>query len=269
MENIKKRIGIVIPCFNEALRIDFYKFGQYLQQHPDLFFCFVNDGSTDQTKQLLAEFVSKNKRSSMLSYSKNCGKAEAVRLGIVALMKEFSDKDWVGFWDADLATPLNEIEQFKNEIAKKSDLEYIFGSRWIHLGSGVERTPIRKLTGFFCAVLIRAYLQLPLYDSQCGTKLFKISLAKKIFAEKFCTRWLFDVEIFKRVTMLYSSKDIIQHCMEKDVASWQDIPGSKLGWKNCFTVLTELTHIAWKYRKAQNRPLKKQTYLKNTASELN
>ena len=111
--NIKQHnqfyIGIVVPCYNEMDRIQLSKFSEFLNSNDFIYFCFVNDGSTDGTQKILVDFVNLNpERSQLLNLSKNKGKAEAVRQGINTLLKS-SKFQLVGYCDADLAAPLTEI----------------------------------------------------------------------------------------------------------------------------------------------------------------
>ena len=73
-------IGIVVPCYNEMDRIQLSEFSQFLSSNNSIFFCFVNDGSTDGTQQKLNDFVNRNpERYQVINLSDNQGKAEAVR----------------------------------------------------------------------------------------------------------------------------------------------------------------------------------------------
>ena len=73
-------VGIVVPCYNEKDRIQLSEFSQFLSSNDSIFFCFVNDGSTDGTQQKLADFVNRNpERYQVINLSDNQGKAEAVR----------------------------------------------------------------------------------------------------------------------------------------------------------------------------------------------
>ena len=109
-------ITIVIPCFNEAHRLSSTPFVSFLDDSSDLFFVFVDDGSTDHTAESLDRIsLETGSKSTVLTLSENQGKAEAVRQGILwSLEKEGSH---VGYWDGDLATPLSEIPTFIDHSA--------------------------------------------------------------------------------------------------------------------------------------------------------
>ena len=112
---------VVIPCFNEAARLDLHSFAKYLAASSDVSFQFVDDGSTDATGTMLDDFAARNiDRVSVLHLSSNCGKGEAVRQGMLSAMKR--RPEFVGYWDADLATPLDAIGQFRDLIARPQSI---------------------------------------------------------------------------------------------------------------------------------------------------
>ena len=79
----KFRAGIVVPCYNEEERLQLSEFSRFFKTDNTTFFCFVDDGSTDSTKKIVADFVKKNpERAQAVFLSFNQGKAEAVRHGI-------------------------------------------------------------------------------------------------------------------------------------------------------------------------------------------
>jgi glycosyltransferase involved in cell wall biosynthesis len=88
---------IVVPCYNEATRLPTKTFLSYLADRPEINFLFVNDGSKDDTEQVLAELCSQSPaRLSKLSLTRNSGKAEAVRQGLLTAIDR--DPEIVGFW---------------------------------------------------------------------------------------------------------------------------------------------------------------------------
>src|SRR5438552_15827250 len=127
MRVVKSSI-VVIPCYNEAQRLPTVKFQDFVRNEPSVKFIFVNDGSTDATQRVLEalrDFAPE--RFQICDLSKNVGKAEAVRKGVLLAFQ--SSPDYVGYWDADLATPLETITSFSDLLELKSDLEMVLGSR--------------------------------------------------------------------------------------------------------------------------------------------
>lgn len=228
-------LALVIPCKNEAKRLTAGAFLDALEDYPYLSFLFVDDGSTDDTAETLAFLERQSPAIHALYLPHNVGKAEAVRTGINWLL-EHTDAEAVGFWDADLATPLSEIPSFIRALTGEAAL----GSRWPHLGAQIDRNVFRHCTGAVMKTLIRLILRLPVYDTQCGAKIFRRALARKIFAQSFISRWLFDVELLKRIPKTQLTTSVT----EVPLAFWRDVDGSKLGLRDSFRQLYDLARIA-------------------------
>lgn len=240
-------ITIVIPCFNEAHRLSHGPFVSFLDDVSDLCFLFVDDGSTDHTAEKLEKISSlTGSKSSVLKFSENRGKAEAVRQGILsALPKEVSH---VGYWDGDLATPLSEIPTFLN-FSTDPARKMIFGSRIQRLGADIKRHWYRHYPGRIIAFWINAIIKLPVHDTQCGAKLIDANLARQIFAEPFISSWLFDVELFARIIALYGRQQASQMIYEIPLQRWTDVGDSKISAGYLPKIPLELSKIYWKYRK--------------------
>ena len=133
--------------------------------------------------------------------------------------------DFIGFWDADLATPLDEIPSFMRHFEERPHIKAVIGSRWPHLGGNIQRNQARKLTGWIAKSIIRRILKAQVWDTQCGAKIFSRSLAKEIFDSPFRTKWLFDIELLMRIGCRRLSDLAVEH----PVHAWSDVPGSKVG----------------------------------------
>lgn len=234
-----KTLSLVIPCKNESRRLNAPAFLDAAERWPWLSFCFVDDGSTDSTSELLAWLANQSPAMHALYLPENKGKAEAVRAGIMHLCG-VSGADLVGFWDADLATSLEEIPRFVESFEGSRNIEAVIGSRWPHLGADIRRSPGRGLAGMLIKSAIRTLLGVPVWDTQCGAKVFTRELAGSIFAKPFKTRWLFDVELLSRL----ASDTLRKRTLELSVMSWVDVPGSKLGFGETFSILHELALVA-------------------------
>ena len=213
-------IVLVIPCYNEEKRLKLSEFNKYA--NSNLQFLFVDDGSKDNTKKIIEEATRQNPYLHLHAITKNGGKASAVREGFLAVPAKFSltANDWVGFWDADLATPLSEIEKMLRYGETYGEVDSLWASRIYRLGSHIERSALRHYLGRGFATVIAILLKVKSYDSQCGAKLFKAPLIQKAFQEPFTSNWVFDVEILLRL----HDKKIIEY----PVTEWRDIPGSKV-----------------------------------------
>jgi len=241
-------IGIVVPCYNEMDRIQLSEFSQFLISNDFIFFCFVNDGSTDGTQKILADFVNLNpERSQLVNLSKNQGKAEAVRRGVNTLLKS-SKFQLVGYWDADLAAPLTEIRRFIHKFKSNNELKAVCGSRILRLGSSIRRSVFRHYFGRIFATVVSNMLKIPVYDTQCGAKIFLAEFADYIFSEKFLSRWFFDVELFARSIEHIGRQNTIHGVFELPLSQWHDQGQSKVTWANVLQTPLELLKIYIFYR---------------------
>lgn len=241
---------IVIPCYNEAARLDVEAFARYADGVSDLRLLLVDDGSADGTAGVLEGLRERNPPVfSVLRLERNVGKAEAVRQGFLAAFGD--DPDAVGFWDADLATPLETIDEFRALLRQQPSIEMVFGSRVNLLGRSVHRNLARHYIGRVFATAASFALRLPIYDTQCGAKLFRVSdPIKAVFGEPFLSRWIFDVEIIARLSRLKRGRDgpqVRQVIYEHPLMTWRDVKGSKLKAWNFVTVGVDLVRIYFRY----------------------
>ena len=240
---------IVVPCYNEAGRLNISAFTSFLDSHDGISFLFVDDGSTDGTDSILKDLLQHDKRLSILQLDCNSGKGEAIRRGVMLAME--GNPQYVGFWDSDLATPLNEIEDFIQTLDVDSTCEMVFGARVNLLGRNVKRGLSRHYAGRIFATFAANVLKLPIYDTQCGAKIFRVNnCCRLIFAEPFFSKWIFDVEIVARLikarqgTDQRQAKDVI---VEYPLRNWQETDGSKLRLADKFVVGSYLLRIYRKY----------------------
>ncbi|MGN0853708.1 MAG: glycosyltransferase [Kiritimatiellia bacterium] len=229
-----KSLVLVVPCHNESLRLRQEAFLDALGRWPWLSFCFVDDGSTDATAEILAHLANRSPAIHALYLPENRGKAEAVRAGITYLCAN-STAELFGFWDADLATPLGELPRFVHAFDESASRQAVIGVRWPHLGADIARSSFRRLTGTIMKALLHFALHASVYDTQCGAKIFTHSLAREIFRAPFRTKWLFDVELLRRI-----GRTRLRHATrELPLDAWHDVPGSNLGVLNAFSLLRE------------------------------
>ncbi len=224
------RVVLVVPCYDEAARLDTEAFrGFRLDGHP-LSFCFVNDGSRDSTLEVLQRLCAESPGLGfVLDLKKNQGKAEAVRRGLLAALD--TGAELVGFWDADLATPLRELPRFCRVLDERPEVDLVLGSRVRMLGRSIERSGTRHYLGRVFATGASLTLGLPVYDTQCGAKLLRASRdVRAILAEPFLTRWVFDVEILARLGRLArgTAVPVERRTYELPLGEWRDVPGSKV-----------------------------------------
>jgi glycosyltransferase involved in cell wall biosynthesis len=238
-------VTIVVPCYNEEKRLPVEAFRNFAS--PGVRFLFVNDGSRDGTLRVLETLHTADpSRFSVLNLERNSGKAEAVRRGMLAAMEQ--SPDLVGFWDADLATPLSELPPFLEVFATRPDIDMVFAARVRLLGRQISRRESRHYLGRVGATLISQTLGMAVYDTQCGAKLFRVNDAlRKIFATPFLSRWIFDVEIIARLVKVRGRDAAASAIYELPIGVWHDVHGSKVKSHDFIRALRDL----WKIRRAR------------------
>ncbi|HEX3852617.1 MAG TPA: glycosyltransferase [Polyangiaceae bacterium] len=239
-----QKTAIVVPCYNEARRFEPESFVAFALAQPALSFVFVDDGSTDGTFDVLSRASERAPNQlSVLRLEINAGKAEAVRRGVLSAFE--SSAELIGFWDADLATPLYNIEEFAH-VLQRPQVQLAIGSRVRLLGRRVQRNGFRHYTGRLFATLAALALRLPVYDTQCGAKVFRANvLFREIFSEPFEVGWSFDVEIIARLARIARRNGTLPEdlVVEIPLQEWIDAPGSKLRASHAPRIAGEMARL--------------------------
>jgi dolichyl-phosphate beta-glucosyltransferase len=249
----------VVPFYNEAHRLRAEPFFEFLALDHPLYravrFLFVNDGSTDNTLSLLEAMrqraidLGHEGRITVLDQQPNGGKAEAIRNGMLAtLAASHEGCEYTGFWDADLATPLTAIPQLLAQLEATPHLHMIFGSRVRLLGRNIRRNPARHYLGRIFATVASLTLSQPIYDTQCGAKIFKATPdLGRVLAQPFLSRWIFDVEIVARYLQLRGRDFCFSSIFEFPLDAWEDVGGSKLRSFDFFYAVFDIYRIYRRY----------------------
>lgn len=243
-------VCVVVPCYNEAERLRGRDFLAYLERRQQVSFCFVDDGSRDRTLAVLEDLRRADpSRVHVLPLSPNGGKAAAVRAGMRHVATT-TRATVIGFWDADLSTPLDEIDRLLDTLQTHPACEIALGSRVKRLGSHIDRRTARHILGRMFASGASAILGFATYDSQCGAKLFRAAIVPMLFEDPFVTRWLFDLELLARLR---------NHCgglpadvaIEVPLGRWEEVGGSKLKVSDMIQVPLELLKIRRTYNRGR------------------
>lgn len=245
-------VGVVIPCYNEEERLLSDEFISYIDKNSGYHLCFVNDGSKDKTLEVLKE-LQKGREDFITVYDceKNGGKAEAVRLGMLHMAKK-EDLDYIGFLDADLSTDLADFDDLVKTI-ETSDFKIVSGSRISRMGANITKESARKIISLTINFIIRKILKMDFKDTQCGAKIFHKDVINIAFGKKFVTQWIFDVEIFKRMSIHFGLKKAKTMLCEQPLKRWIHADGSKLSMKDSVKIVGQLAQIAWVYRSDKNK----------------
>ncbi|MEP5340828.1 MAG: response regulator [Algibacter sp.] len=251
----KRCVGVVIPCYNEEERLLSDAFITFIDKHSGYHLCFVNDGSRDKTLEVLNS-LRKGRENFITVYDcdKNGGKAEAVRLGMLHMVKK-TDLDYIGFLDADLSTDLADFDDLVKTI-ENSNFKIVSGSRISRMGANITKESARKIISMTINFIIIKILGMNFKDTQCGAKIFHKDVIQVAFSKKFVTKWIFDVEIFKRMTVRFGIEKAKSYICEQPLKRWIHADGSKLSMKDSIKIVGQLAQIAWVYRgkKSNTKP---------------
>ena len=184
------KINVVIPVYNEEKIIldTIKKIKDFVKENDGYFFTFVNDGSTDKSKEIIEKETDGEDRINLLSYDKNRGKGYAVKYGVTG-----SDADTVIFTDSDLAYGLSSVKRLSEELMY-GECEVCVGSRNISKDGYGEYSFLRRTASKAYIKLLSFFGGLKLSDSQCGLKGYKNPFAKKIFSLCETDGFAFDYE---------------------------------------------------------------------------
>ena len=240
----------MVPCYNEERRLRADAFYAFLADHRSVRILFVDDGSRDGTLRILNQLRERcDGRASILACEKNRGKAEAVRHGVEYVLQHFA-AEIIGYWDADLATPLTAVNGFLNVLNEHPEVLMVFGARVKLLGRHVERRAVRHYLGRVFATAVSTILRLPIYDTQCGAKLFRVdAAARAVFADPFLSKWVFDVEILARYLEFFKGDTgrLAQAIYEYPLEEWVDVAGSKVHASDFLKAFVDIVRIRGKY----------------------
>lgn len=237
-------VRLVVPCYNEAARLVPEAFLSALEERPWLRLLFVNDGSTDGTQGVLEALCGAHPRAEALALPQNRGKAGAVHAGLQRALA--TDAARVGYWDSDLATPFVELDAMVAEMDRLGAF-LVLGSRVRLLGRDVSRRHLRHYVGRLFATAASLAVALPVYDTQCGAKLFRAGAeARAILDPPFRSHWMFDVEILARIARhderfgTHLAAEVVEYPLRR----WVDVEGSKVRTRDGLRAGYDLARIA-------------------------
>jgi dolichyl-phosphate beta-glucosyltransferase len=249
------RTVVVVPCFNETHRLNRETFLGFDWRTVELL--FVDDGSTDDTRAALEllclQLRARGVEAHTLVLGRNGGKGDAIRCGMLSALEHGAST--LGYLDADLATPPMEMVRLVETLTTRS-VDVVLGSRVVLLGTAIHRRSLRHYLGRLFATAASLVLQMPVYDTQCGAKVFRHTAAlEHALAQPFSGRWAFDVELLGRLHAGTSTAPGIpmDRFVEVPLSEWRDMPGSTLRGIAFPLLAVELIRIALALRAWSNR----------------
>ena len=191
--------SIIIPLYNEETRID-YCFDiiiKLLKKKEKIFkeIIFVNDGSTDKSKNMVLEFIKKVKKRNfniklkLISYSKNKGKGYALKRGILS-----STSDWILTCDLDMSVlPEQYLIWTRRKLIK--DTNYVYIASRNHKKSKVKSKLLRRILGNIFRLILFIMFNIRILDTQCGFKVYHKNYVKYVFKRMKIEKYAHDIEV--------------------------------------------------------------------------
>jgi glycosyltransferase involved in cell wall biosynthesis len=232
---LNRSVSVIVPAYNEEARLPetIRAVESYFRGHPCAFLeiLIVDDGSSDGTAAVAAVLSKSNPEIRVLRNPGNRGKGYSVRHGMLKARGE-----WRLFSDADLSTPIEELDKLWSAVeGERADVA--IGSRALDRSLiGIHQPGVRETAGRVFNVAMRMTIGLPIKDTQCGFKLFRGGLVKEIFTRQTIERFGFDVEV------LFIARQLGYKIAEVPVR-WNHAEGSKVGMLTGLRAFLELAEI--------------------------
>jgi len=242
---------VIIPAYNEEKRIEktilsiasyLSQRGDYLKFGNDYEIIIIDDRSQDETQEIVEQLAKENKKIKIILNEKRYGKGYSVKKGML-----LAEGGYLLFSDADLSTPIEELDKLLFWLEKGYD--GAIGSRSLKDSQIIVHQPFyREIMGKIFNKFVKFICLPDFIDTQCGFKLFKKEVAKKIFALSKINRFAFDVEI------LYLAKKNNYKIKEVPIR-WINSPASRVHPVfDSFKMLVDLVRIRFLHKDDANRP---------------
>lgn len=232
-----RKLSIVIPAYNEERRIlkTLQRLEEYFEGRDELLEVLVSDdGSTDRTREVVEEFAAEHPVVKLLPYEPNRGKGYVVRKGMLA-----ARGSCVLFTDADLATPIEELEKFWPSFEDGADV--VIASRALPGSEVVKYQPwYRKASGPILRFMLNFFGIAGIRDTQCGFKAFRREVVEPIFGRQTIEDFGFDLEV------LYLSHRL-GFRIDEVAVRWVDNEDSRVHFfRDSFRILRDMIVIRFK-----------------------
>lgn len=227
---------IIVPCYNEEKRWN-HAYWERFRELPNTHLIFIDDGSTDDTMQCIAQTIThlrnpEGSLGSVLRLAENEGKANAVRLGILEVLRKNPEVERIGFLDSDAAFDFQDISRVMS-LEIREPFNAIWSSRVKLSGRAISRDNRRHWISRVIATGLGVISSELPYDTQSGFKIFDNEpFLRNALVYPFKTKWFFELELISRCKSL--------KIWEEPLNYWHDVPGSKLSLKSTGSIVREL-----------------------------
>jgi len=191
MKTVKEKFSILIPVHNEAKRIR-HNLIEVKATLDDLGCNYeivaIDDGSSDNSYQILKELKKEIPQLTIGSNSQNFGKGRALKKAF-----KYASGGLIVWLDADLDLHPFQIKTLY-DIMELNDADIVIGSK-MHPNSKVNYPLTRKIISFGYYCIIRILFDLPCHDTQTGLKLFRRKVIEEVFPRILVKQFAFDLEV--------------------------------------------------------------------------
>ncbi len=240
------KILLLIPCYNEAARLDTARILAFAKEHPDVHLLMLDDGSTDGTLKILNNLAHQSANISVYHSDQNMGKGHIIREAILNF-PDIQNYKYIAYFDADLSTPLEFVFRLEDEMEKSPDIVFAMGSREPTTDNNLQVRKHRQWIGRQVAGKINSIIGYPFYDTQCGAKLIRRESAIELFRDPFLSAWLFDMELLLRIKNTDGTDSWTEQVLEIPVDEWNHVDGSKISYGYFPKMLKEMKKISKLY----------------------
>ena len=231
-------LSVIIPAFNEERRLlrTLQQLTEYLRRQPYASeIVVVDDGSSDRTRQVAAEFAQRSPVPVRVLLEPHGGKGQAVRAGMLKAAGAYRF-----LCDADLAMPADELSKFLPPAL--SDVDIAVGSREAAGAKRYDEPPYRHLMGRVFNLWVRGLTVRGIRDTQCGFKCFTAAAAEALFSQQRLNGFGFDVEV-----LFLAQKGGLR--LHEVPISWYHQQESKVRpVEDTFRMLYDAARVRWRYQ---------------------
>lgn len=202
------KISLVVPAYNEEKRlpVSLQKMLVHFKNSPyEIEVLAIIEKSKDRTVEASQAVVKHDSRFQVIDNKVQRGKGYAVRSGMTR-----ATGDLVFFMDADLSTPLDEVDAFVKHFNEHPSIDVAIGSRE-HARSQIVKSqhPLRKNMGRIFNKFVQLLAGEGITDTQCGFKAFRRDACQEIFSRQKLDGFAFDVEVLMLARLLGFKIDVL------------------------------------------------------------
>ena len=230
----KHKICIIVPCFNESLRISKSEILSLVFNLKAVVF-LIDDGSTDNTWETIKKIEDESEYVKAFRIAQNVGKAQAIWHGLQLASKD--EFHFFGTYDADSPIEIREYKKAFQYLADHDELLLVSGARVILAGGKVKRRPSRRWIGRVIATLISFLIRIDFYDPQSPLKVFRYQFFSKASAPK--SRWFHDIEFILKIPFKERRNVFYEFPIEK----WTDVGDGSISLSRVFPICFDITRI--------------------------